>query len=430
MMNTKMSDYDVIVIGAGLAGLTAAKALHEKGKKYLILEATDRAGGKVSSKVSEDSSRYFEQGAQFVNKDMTEIVKLIEEAGMTLEETHIPEDLVVISEKSREPIRFDFKDIPAMLREVAETESASQSLASLLDKHVGNKRKRQIIKSFVASETTVNSDYINAEALEDLVSRITTTNNELNYQASGPLSRVVRYLETINEEAIRYLEPVVKVKAIENGYILKTKNKTKYHAKALIMAVPPTAAARIEFSSSLAEHYDRYLKSYVDGAVIKMTFVYDDPFWREQAIKGKKRTVYGVIYAANEGVNVMDSSKAEGENRLTLFIGGDKAKELASVPIEVKEFFAKERLIEVFGDEAEMYKDYEISEWQGSPYCGGGYGAMVHYKGEPKAREHLKEPFNNLVFASTELGPQFPQFMEGAIRSGQYAAKRLVEEMQ
>ncbi|MFO8069005.1 MAG: FAD-dependent oxidoreductase [Alkalibacterium sp.] len=430
MMNTETSIYDVIVVGAGLAGLTAAKALHEKDKNYLVLEATERAGGKVRSKISEDSSRYFELGAQFVNKDMTEIVKLIEESGMTLEETHIPEDLVVISEKSREPILFDFKDIPEMLRDITAADSDPQTLASLLDKHVENNRKRQIIKSFVAAETTVNSDYINAEALGNLVSRITTTNNELNYQASGPLSQVIRYLETINEEAIRYHEPVVKVKETENGYILKTKNNTKYHAKSIIFATPPTAAARIEFSSSLADHYDRYLKSYIDGAVIKMTFVYDNPFWREQAIKGKKKPVYGVIYAANEGVNLIDSSITGGENRLTLFIGGDKAKEFFNVPSGVKEFFAKERLIEVFGEEAEMYKDYEISEWSGSRYCGGGYGAMVHYKGEPKANEYLKEPFNNVVFASTELGPQFPQFMEGAIRSGQYAAKRLVEEMQ
>lgn len=430
MMDNSTDTYDVIIVGAGMAGLSAAKALHEKGIKYLVLEAADRLGGKVCSKISEDSSRYFELGAQFINKDMTEIVKLIEEAGMNLEKTRIPDELVIISEKSKEPIRFDFKDIPDMLGELMESPSETRSLAALVDEHIDNKRKRQIIKSFVAAETTVNSEYINASALEDLVSRITTTNNELNYQASGPLSRVIRYLETINEGAIRYLEPVVKIKESKNGYTIKTQNKSKYHAKALIIATPPTAAARIEYSSSLADHYSKYLNSYIDGAVIKMTFVYDHAFWREQDIKGKKRSVYGVIYAANEGVNLMDSSKVEGENRLTLFIGGDKAKELADVPLEVKEFFAKERLIEVFGEEAEEYKDYEISEWQGSPYCGGGYGAMIHYNGEPDANDYLKEPYNNIVFASTELGPQFPQFMEGAVRSGNYAVKRLLEEME
>ncbi|MER2063426.1 MAG: NAD(P)/FAD-dependent oxidoreductase [Alkalibacterium sp.] len=429
MMEKQSSAYDVIIVGAGLAGLAAAKAMHEAGKSYVILEASDRSGGKVCSKVSEDSSRYFELGAQFINKDMTEIVKLIKEAGMELSKTHIPKDLVVISDKSKEPIDFDFKDIPDLLGDIVGSPSEEKSLAKALEENVSNKRKRQIINSFVAAETTVNSQYISALVLKDLVSRITTSKNELNYQASGPLSRVIHYLESINDEAIRYLEPVVKVKETTDGYTVKTKNKTKYHAQNLIMAVPPTAAGRIKFSSSLKDHYEPYLKSYTDGSVIKMTFVYDHPFWREQMIKGKEKTVYGVIYAAHEGVNLMDSSKEEGENRLTLFIGGDKAKELSDVPIEVKEFFAKERLIEVFGEEAEDYKDYEISEFLESPYIGGGYGAMIHVHGQADANDHLKEPFNNVVFASTEIAPEFPQYMEGAVRSGQYAAKRLLEEM-
>lgn len=429
MMDNETVTYDVIIVGAGLAGLSAARALKEKGKSYLILEATDRSGGKVYSKVSEDGSRYFELGAQFINKDMTEIVKLIEQAGMSLEETRIPDDIVIISDKSKEPIRLDFKDIPDLLGLVMDKKSDSLPLSDLLDEHVDNKRKRDIIKSFVAAETTVNSTYIKVEALKELVSRITTTSNGLNYQSSGPLSRVIYNLETEHHDAIRYLEPVEKIKENDKGYTVRTKNKSKFHAKALIIAAPPTAAARIKFSASLSDHFERYMRSYIDGAVIKMTFVYDAPFWREQALKSRKKSVYGVIYTAHEGVNVMDSSKQEGENRLTLFIGGDKARELSGVPIEVKEFFAIDRLIEVFGEEAENYKDYEISEWEGSPYTGGGYGAMVHHKGEAGANRHLNEPFNNVVFASTELAPRFPYFMEGAIRSGQYAVSRLVEEM-
>lgn len=425
MMVSTQKNYDVIVVGGGLAGLSAAKELHDLGKNYLVLEATDRLGGKVYSKVSEDTSRYFELGAQFLSKEMKETIKLVEESGMTLKETRIPDNLVVISEKSKEPIRFDFKDIPEMLKTVTEIDSEPQSLDSLLDKHVGNKRKRQLIKSFVAAEATINSQYINAEALKELVSRITTTNNGLNYQASGPLSQMIRYLQTINDDAIRYLEPVEKIKENEQGYTIRTKNKTKYHAKAVILAIPPTAALHIRLSDTLKNHYENYLKSYTDGSVIKMTFVYDDAFWREKTIKGTQKSVYGVIYTANEGVNLMDSSCRDDEYRLTLYIGGDKAKELSSVPKEVKEFFAQERLIEVFGEEADTYRDYEISEWQDSPYTGGGYSAMIHAEGDIDAVLHLKEPFNNIIFASTELDDRFPRFMEGAVRSGQYAVKQL-----
>lgn len=429
MTENQTAEYDVIIVGAGLAGLAAAKAVREEGKSYLILEATDRSGGKVYSKVSEDSSRYFELGAQLVNKEMTEMVKLIQEAGMVLTKTKRIEENRVISDKSKEPIYLDFSDITDTLGAISGEHFGVKPLDQVLEKHISQKRKRQILKSFVAAETTVNSKYINAEAIKKLISRVTTTTNGLDYQASGPLSKVIKYLETLNVDAIHYLEPVVKVKETNSGYTVKTKNKSKYHAKSLIMAIPPTAASKISFSSGLSDYYAPYLESYTDGAVIKMTFVYDKPFWRDRAKKSKQKSLYGVIYSAHEGVNLMDSSKDENESRLTLFIGGDKAKELADVPIEVKEFFAKERLIEVLGEEAEGYKDYEISEWLQSPYYGGGYGAVIHANGESDAAERLKEPLNNVVFASTELASEFPYFMEGAVRSGQYAAKRLIEEM-
>ncbi|WP_368645764.1 flavin monoamine oxidase family protein [Alkalibacterium putridalgicola] len=429
MMENQVSEYDVIIVGAGLAGLSAAKVLHEEGKSYMILEATERPGGKVYSKTSEDTSRYFELGAQFINKKMTEIVKLIEETGMTLTRNEGTQSSIVISDKSKELINLDFSDITDTLGAISGEHFDSKPLDQVLEKHISQKRKRQILKSFIAAETTVNSRYINAEAMKNLVSRVTTTTSGLEYQASDPLSNVIKYLETLNKDAIHYLEPVAKVKETKSGYTLKTKNKAKYHAKAIIMAVPPTAASRITFNTTIADHYRPYLESYTDGAVIKMTFVYDTPFWRERDIKDKKKSIYGVIYSAHEGVNLMDSSKESGENRLTLFIGGDKAKELADVPIEVKEFYARERLIEVLGEDAEHYKDYEISEWQHSPYYGGGYGAIIHHHGIPDANKTLREPHRNMVFASTELAFDFPLFMEGAVRSGQYAAKRLLEKM-
>ena len=429
MSENQIDEYDVIIVGAGLAGLAAAKVVQEEGKSFVILEATDRSGGKVHSKVSEDSSRYFELGAQFVNKEMTEITKLIEQAGMDLNKTDIPEDVMVISDKSKEPIHLDFNDITETLGAIDGAHSDSKPVNEIIDRHISNKRKRQVLKSFLAAETTVNSEHINAKAIRKLISRITTASNALNYQASGPLSRVIDYLEGSSQDAVHYLEPVVKVKETQTGYVLKTTNKTKYYGKAVILAVPPTAAAQIKFSPALTERYERYLNSYTNGAVIKMTFVYDRPFWREMKIKGKKKALYGVIYSAHEGVNLMDSSKDEGENRLTLYIGGNKARELADVPVEIEEFFANERLIEVFGEEAENYIDYEISEWLDSPYYGGGFGAMIHAGGEADAAERLKEPFNRLVFASTELAPEFAHFMEGAIRSGRYAAKQLIKEL-
>ena len=102
--------YDVIIVGAGLAGLAAAKALGENGINYMIIEASSRAGGKVISRERPDRSRFFELGPQFVNEDMTEIVELIQEAGMDLRETDITSDSVEIDGSNKKAVELAFID--------------------------------------------------------------------------------------------------------------------------------------------------------------------------------------------------------------------------------------------------------------------------------------------------------------------------------
>lgn len=425
MGKNKNQPVDVLVVGAGLAGLSAAVKVKEEGLSFVTLEASERAGGKVYTEFSEDGKRFYEQGAQFVNKDMSEMISLIKESGMAIEQTAISEDSIVINEKNKKAIKLSNQEGEQLLDDL--NIESDDPLSEVLGQSVDNKWKKRMLKSFIAAETTVSSEHINAQSAGKLVSRITTHQNELNYQASGPLNNVIRHLEKQLNESIHYCEPVIEIKKEEKGYLVTTENNNTYLAKGVILAIPPTVANRIEFSPDLDSHFGSALDSYLDGAVIKLTFVYDDDFWRHHKVNGKEKKVFGVIYVGNEGVNVMDSSKGDDENRLTMFIGGDKAKDLVNVPPQVRENFALDRLMEVFGEKAEEYKDIEESMWVDSPYYGGGYGAMVHADGDENAQEILSRPYEQVVFASTELAPEFPHFMEGAVRSGKQSAELLIE---
>src|SRR5215471_14539137 len=76
----KDGTHDVLVIGAGMAGLTAARALAESGLKVLVVEAQDRIGGRIWTRHIGDEA--IELGAEFIHGRPPELWALIEEAGL------------------------------------------------------------------------------------------------------------------------------------------------------------------------------------------------------------------------------------------------------------------------------------------------------------------------------------------------------------
>lgn len=77
-----MRSIDVAVIGAGFAGLTAARALRDGGADVLVLEAQDEPGGRVRTILHADGFSY-EEGGQFFCRDMTHVCALVERFGLT-----------------------------------------------------------------------------------------------------------------------------------------------------------------------------------------------------------------------------------------------------------------------------------------------------------------------------------------------------------
>src|SRR5579884_4455016 len=76
--------YDVAVIGAGAAGLAAARALAERGLTVVVLEARDRIGGRVATIRPEGSGLPVELGAEFVHGRPPETFAIVRAAGLTL----------------------------------------------------------------------------------------------------------------------------------------------------------------------------------------------------------------------------------------------------------------------------------------------------------------------------------------------------------
>lgn len=114
-------DCDVIVVGAGLSGLTAARHLHRDGRSVMVLEASSRVGGRTLSVEREGST--WELGGQWVARSQPHILELIEEFGISTYAQHIQGDKVLLSADGSRTAFTDtgFGQLPLSLLECMDT---------------------------------------------------------------------------------------------------------------------------------------------------------------------------------------------------------------------------------------------------------------------------------------------------------------------
>src|SRR4051794_39761267 len=73
---------DVLVVGAGLAGLSAARSLVAQGKTVVVLEARDRVGGRVHGRTLSDGETVVEVGGQWIGPGQHRMIRLSNELGL------------------------------------------------------------------------------------------------------------------------------------------------------------------------------------------------------------------------------------------------------------------------------------------------------------------------------------------------------------
>jgi monoamine oxidase len=445
-----MHDVDVVVVGAGIAGLVTARTLAQVGRSVLVLEARDRVAGRTDHHVLA-SGEVVEMGGQWVGPTQTEILALIDELGLRTYPQYASGDgLTELKGAASRPHRDAaallgragpaLRAVQAELEEMAETVSLSSpwltpraaqwdamTMETWLAAHVGDTVAgdywRVLVRALFAAEPAEMSllhflFYLKSGGMLDVLAGI---------EGGAQESRVVGGSHLICERmaqdlgaAVRLSAPVHTIRSgdagVEVGY-----DGGVVSAGRVVVAIPPTLAGRLRYQPALPAIRDGLTQQVPMGSVIKIQVAYDRPFWRDAGLSGEVFSMEGPL-----SVVVDNTPHGSGAGVLVGFFEGAHARLAGRLSLPDRRALAVECLVRYFGPAAGAVVEYAEKDWTAEEYSRGCYGGRLGAGVWTQYGQALAEPVGAIHWAGAETADVWNGYMDGAARSGRRAAAEVL----
>ena len=449
-----MNDVDVVVVGAGFAGLSAGKALRDAGKTFVVLEARDRVGGRVFTKQL-DGGPWVDLGGQWIGPTQHEITALAKELGVETFSTWTRGDnLVVASGASKRyrgtiprlalPSLLDIgwaqwrlermsKKVPldAPWNAPKAAEWDARSLGDWLDAHIRTKTARALFEAGLETVYAAAGHeisllhalfYIRSGGNLDILlgSEVEKKGAQATRMAGGMQPVAEKLASSLGAGAVRVSCAVRRIENGKTGVIVHHEGGVVRASRAII-AIPPKLVPEIRFEPRLDGKRAELVKKMPMGAVIKHTAIYERPFWREDGLSGMVVSDDGPIHV------VFDNSVPDvAAGVLMGFSEASSAKKLGMLSEEGRREAATKCFVRYFGDRAAKPIAYADHVWEHDPWSGGCYGAFMPPGVWTSLGPAIREPQGRLHWAGTETAAVWSGYIDGAISSGKRAAAEIV----
>jgi len=443
-------DVDFAVVGAGLAGLTTARAILEAGRSVAVLEARDRVGGRVLSQPIGDG-QVVEMGGQWVGPTQDRMYALSQELGIKTFSTHDDGDeLALIGGKryryhGQMPrmnplVLADFIQLVMRLERLVKQipvdrpwdaprarEWDAQTFDTWLRRTAKTAKARSMLgfyMSGIMATECANFSLLHAlfyvRSATDFQTMASIGGGAQQDRFVGGSQLVATALAERLGDAVKLEAPVHRV-IQRNGYVLVESATLTVRAERVVIALPPTLAGRITYDPPLPSHRDQLMQRLPQGTVTKVNVVYDVPFWRDQGLKGfcwSPRLPVGAI---------MDNSPPDGSPGVLVgFLIGNHARSLAREEPAARQKVVLDCLTEYLGSRASAPHAYHELDWSAERWTRGCFGAHFPPGVWTQYGPSLREPVGRLHWAGTETSSIWNGYMEGAVRSGERAAKEVL----
>ncbi|MER9415061.1 flavin monoamine oxidase family protein [Mesorhizobium sp. M0306] len=421
-MKFKIERADVAIVGAGFTGLSAARELNQAGIDVVVLEARDRVGGRVEA-VQNGLGERIDSGGQFLCEDMPELMALVRARGKTLVETHVAGEFVTqprMSEAQAGRTYGTAMRIRERMNAIAPNDPAITGLtvAAWLDRQADPDDAKAAFRSMIEGLWCLAMERLPLWYLIDNDRRVTNEVSELQYFVRETMHSLADDLARDLGDRLRLNTAV---EAIEDGPggVRVVSPAGAIEARAVLVAVPPMMASKLDFVPPLPAALERALGVWRSGAVIKILVRYPKAFWRDRGLSGM------VMWRDPHGIFACDASNDDSHPALVVFIGGPLARRWRDLGEAALRARVTSKLEEALGAEAAGFSDLSYRDWTDDRWSGGGYSDLIVDATATNAERIIRAGAPPIHFASSELSLSFPGYVEGAIVGGRVAALKI-----
>lgn len=426
--NNKSEEYDcdVLILGAGIAGLAAAHELVKKKLSVKILEARDRVGGRVWS-TELGGGLVGEYGAEWIGSTHTVMRKFAKEFHLTLEaHTFNDYEFMLEGENIADPalksalvklgqILSKWKNVKT--RNFAKLDS--MSLWKFLSKSVTAKEMR-VLSEIYSEEFGQDIRYVSAvRAVSDHLTG--GKNTHMDFHVKGGNTLLVEALaKHIGKKNILLSHEVVHIAQDHKGVIVECANGSKYFAKKVICTLPTQVIARTHFTPTMNLRMRSVARNLKYGHILKTILLFPERFWGKEDFSQLTTGVTQYTYHTTQG-------QRGKKGALCIYAVGKRADKLSKMNMErtwaeLKKTFPKH----VDTKSIKPIKMWRHA-WSEDSFAVGAY-AVYQPKEWSRVQRYFAKPYGHVYFAGEYLG-EMQGFMEGAARSGIDAAKKVIKEV-
>ncbi len=433
-----MQTTDILIIGAGAAGLMAAYRLSASGRKVIVLEARNHTGGRIHTISHESFFKHAELGAEFIHGNLPVTLNLLKEAN------------IKYSAAGGEMVRYDkgrfidhegfIENWDLLLQKLNELEQDTD-IANFLHKHFPGENYiglRDGVSKFVAGYDTADPKKASSFALRN---EWNSEDDDAQYRLDNGYCSMINYLadKCKEHEGSVYLNSVVSQIDWKPGDVkVITDSGEIYSAEKIIIAMPLGVLqahrgekGAVVFHPAIKEQINA-INDLGFGAIIKFLLEFKDAFWENNGTKmlaGKSLKDMAFLIS-DENIPTWWTQYPKHSTLLTGWLGGPRAAEKKGDTTEELLQQALQSLSNIFKLSVDELKAKliasSIMNWTAEPFTRGSYSYDA--VAAPEARKVLDAGVDNTLFFAGEYlydGPAMGT-VEAALTSGQNVAKRIL----